>query len=536
MRPTRWAIVAGVFVVAAAGGAVAVWLMRRPADTSDQPAPGSMRARQPAVAGLFYRADGNALSSQVDGFLANAAANRVEQIRAIICPHAGYSYSGQTAAEGFKQLAGRGFRTAVVLAPSHTARFQGASIPKVGAYETPLGRIRLSPKAAHLAKLPPFVWNPAAEVSRPPWWRQASKDLPAFGQDTPHTWEHSLEVELPFLQKVLGDFELVPIVFGEVEPLAVAKALIEHVLDDKTVFVASSDLSHHYAYDEARALDERCVQAILDLRIDEMPLHEACGRGPILALMHMARLKGWRAKLLATCNSGDTSGNKASVVGYAAIAFHEADQQAQPNAQTRPAKEKAVYDAAERKRLLELARRTLVGVVTNRNLPDVDPNDYAGKLSEKKGCFVTLTVGGQLRGCIGHIAPQEPLYSAVMHNAQNAALHDKRFSPVEKNELEKINVEVSVLTVPQRLSCDSPAEMLARLRPGVDGVVLQVGSQQSTYLPQVWEQMPSRLIFLSMLARKAGLPQAVWRSPQAAVWTYQAEAFAEGEGEAHPAH
>ncbi|KKL74167.1 hypothetical protein LCGC14_2067590, partial [marine sediment metagenome] len=346
----------------------------------------------------------------------------------------------------------------------------------------------------------------------------------------PHTWEHSLEVQLPMLQRVLKGFELVPVVFGKADPAAAAEVLIDSVLDDRTIIVASSDLSHYYPDAVARRLDELCVRDIVNLDIEAMARHEACGMKPILTLMHIARRKRWQAKLLATANSADASGDKTRVVGYAAVAF--VDSQG-PNTMTEttnpPPGPAPAYTSAQRQRLLKLARTTLVRVVKTGELPEVDAGDFADELGTAKGCFVTLTVGGQLRGCIGHILPREPLYRAVMECTQSAALRDTRFKPVKPEELDRIEIEISVLTVPQPLAYASPIDLLTKLRPHVDGVLLRVGQAQSTYLPQVWEQMPNKGIFLSTLARKAGLAATGWQDPKAKIWTYQAEAFTESE-------
>jgi len=529
MKAKRSAVLVGVFLLAAFAAAMAVKSTRRPAgQTAPSPAV-AQRVRQPAVAGIFYPADAQTLRKAVDDFLAAAKAPRLEQARGLICPHAGYRFSGSTAAEAYKQLTGRGFQTVVVLAPSHYADFKGASIPDVDAYRTPLGSIPLSPKAKVLAKIRPFVTDPPCRVQRPGWWRQASKEIPAFGDDTPHTWEHSLEVQLPFLQRTLDGFELIPVVMRNADPAAVAKVLAEHVLNDRTLFVASSDLSHYYPYQTAKVLDRQCCQAIVNLDIQDMARQEACGKEPILTLMHLARLKGWQAKLLRYRNSGDTAGDKSSVVGYAAIAFYGPGRPARPASRpaTQPRGPDQTYTPRERDFLLKLARQSLIQTVTSGKLPAMDPRSIADKLKEKKGCFVTLTKDGRLRGCIGHILPQEPLYKAVMHNARSAALMDKRFPPVQPGELDQIEIEISVLTVPKPLAYNSPVELLSQLRPGIDGVLLRVGSHQATYLPQVWRQIPSKGLFLSNLAVKAQLQPSAWKGKDASVWTYQAEAFAE---------
>ncbi|MCX8107915.1 MAG: AmmeMemoRadiSam system protein A, partial [Verrucomicrobiae bacterium] len=369
-------------------------------------------------------------------------------------------------------------------------------------------------RARELSKLKPFVAEGPCRVQRPGWFRQSSRPAPPPGEDTPHTWEHSDEVQVPFLQQVMRGFALVPIIFGSVDPAEVARVLADK-LDDQTLILASSDLSHYYPYDRAKELDKKCVDAICRLDVDAMTDQEACGKDPILCLMHIARQKGWVAKQLDYRNSGDTAGDKSGVVGYAAIAFE--------------ARALASYTKEERKALLELARRSLVEVVTNGRLPTVDPANLPPRCAEEKGCFVTLTKKGALRGCIGNILPSGPLWKAVMENARNAAVRDYRFPPVQKEELRDIEIEISVLTVPQTLKFDSPEDLIRKLRPHKDGVVLELGLRSATYLPQVWEQLPDPVQFLSNLSMKAGAGPDDWRKPGTKVLTYQVEAFKENE-------
>jgi len=475
-----------------------------------------LRVRSPAVAGLFYPAESPELSRMVDGLLANAPAQNIPRLKALVCPHAGYPYSGPTAAIAYKNLAGRGIQTVVILGPSHYAAFAGASVSEADTWQTPLGMVPLSAKAQQLARTSPFVPEPKCFVKRPAWSRQSSKPAPAAGEDTPDTWEHSVEVQVPFLQRVLTHFSILPVVFGEVDPEPAARALAG-VLDEQTVIVASSDLSHYHPYAEARALDNRCVQAICNLDINGMKTEEACGKLPVLTLIYLARLKGWKAQLLDYRNSGDTAGDKSGVVGYAAIAFYE------------PVPES--YAASERKILLDLARRTLACATTNPALAgfEVNAKDLPPRLAETKACFVTLTEGGELRGCIGHILPREPLYRAVVDNARNAATRDPRFLPVQPGEAEKIKIEISVLTEPQPLPFISPDDLLGKLTPAEDGVLLQIGPRGATFLPQVWEQLPDKVEFLNHLAQKAGCAPNDWRGRNVNISTYHVEAFKEAE-------
>jgi hypothetical protein len=244
-----------------------------------------------------------------------------------------------------------------------------------------------------------------------------------------------------------------------------------------------------------------------------------------MTVMHLARQKGWKTKLLDYRNSGDTSGDKTRVVGYAAIAFYSPGTMKQTEKQS----ESATYTKQERKTLLELARKSLKEVVTTGNLPKVDASGFPQKFNEPKGCFVTLTINGMLRGCIGHIMPQQPLYRAVMENAQSSATRDPRFPPVRADELGKIEIEISVLTVPQPLQFSSPEDLLNKLQPHKDGVVLQIAGRGATYLPQVWEQIPDKVEFLNSLAQKAGCPANAWRGPGTQVLIYHAEPFKESE-------
>ena len=308
------------------------------------------KVRPAAVAGLFYPRDRDELAPTIDGFLAQVKPSPMGHVRALICPHAGYEFSGPVAAHSFKQLQGRRYRTVIVLGPSHYAYFEGAALPDADAMATPLGVIPVSADAARLAASSPLAVNPPSRVDRPDWWPRSPAASSASGQDTPHTWEHSIEAELPFLQRTLKDFRLVPIVFGDVDPVKVAKAIDKYV-DDSTLLVVSSDLSHFYSYDEAKRLDEACVKAICDLDIPRMQEQEACGKGPILTLMLLARARGWKTRLLDCRNSGDTSGEKSRVVGYAAIAFYS-DEQAKPSRE--PSRTAAVYREDQRKLLLEL--------------------------------------------------------------------------------------------------------------------------------------------------------------------------------------
>jgi AmmeMemoRadiSam system protein A len=199
-----------------------------------------------------------------------------------------------------------------------------------------------------------------------------------------------------------------------------------------------------------------------------------------------------------------------------------------------PEKAEAQYTREERRYLLQLARQTIQARLMGAAAPAPDPEKLPKKFLEPRGCFVTLTKLGDLRGCIGHIIAQEALYKAVMDNAINAAFRDTRFDPVEAGEEPRLEIEVSVLTAPAPLAFDSPEDLLAKLKPRRDGMVLQIGRRSATFLPQVWEQIPEKEEFLAHLSRKAGCAADAWKGQNVSVSIYHVEAFKEADFKAAP--
>jgi hypothetical protein len=437
---------------------------------------------------------------QLDSFFSKAEVEDISGVRAIVVPHAGYVYSGPVAAYGFKLLQNKSFWKVIILAPSHQYPLSGAAVSNHTHYRTPLGEVAVSPLAAKLRRESDLV----AEL------------------DAAQAKEHSAEIEVPFLQYVLrSDFEIVPVIVGKMNSSELdefADLLIEN-LDDKTLIVASTDLSHYHPYDVAVALDRPCVDAIVAGDFQKASRCEMCGIYPVLTVMRIAQKLNWSAKLLKYANSGDVTGDRSAVVGYASIAFYAPGSGA--------ASEAAGLSAGQKKKLLEVARDSIESYAREKKRlrPEVDDP----VLMEKKGVFVTLEKRGQLRGCIGHLEAIQPLFLDVSENAFNAAFRDSRFRPVSEAELSEITIEVSVLSAPEPINASSSKELLEKLRPGIDGVILEYGSAGATYLPQVWEMLPEKEDFLSSLCEKAGLPADCWRKPGAKFFRYTVTAFKEGE-------
>jgi len=455
---------------------------------------GDKRVRPPAVAGLFYPGEAEALRHRALAFLKNAGGvDMTGKIWGLISPHAGYVYSGGVAAAGYRQI-DPSTKTVILLGPSHRVPLRGASIPDVEAYRTPLGEVPLAKLAATLRALPFF--ESVAEA---------------------HQGEHSLEVQLPFLQIVLKDFQILPILTNRADPKALASVIAPHVGAD-TLVVASSDLSHYHPYDAAVSLDRICTKAVCEGKFSQVPVCKPCGEQAIFTLMHLADIKGWGARLIDYKNSGDTGGDKNRVVGYASIGFVERKELSRTMKET--------LSAQNRKALLKLAR----SAIESKLLKDVKiekPETSSPALTKRGGCFVTLHKHGRLRGCIGTIEPVSSLVECVEANARNAAFHDPRFPPLGAKELSDIDIEVSILSVPEKLSFEDGEDLKRQLEPLVHGVILSRGMHRSTFLPQVWKQVPDKEQFLEHLCLKGGMSPKAWQEPETKVDVYQAEVFGE---------
>lgn len=461
--------------------------------------------RMPVFAGSFYPEKRSELEEKIDRLTRRIKTGQVQKpahtsLKALILPHAGYIYSGQTAAHASLVLKRNQFDKVIVMAPDHRVGLTNAAVSDVVAYETPLGLIKLHDAAAGLRrKSNLFQAVPESDRS-----------------------EHSLEVVLPFLQTYLKDFELIPIVVGRGD-IARITAEIDPLLDERTLLVVSSDLSHYLPYSQATERDQATIRMILNLEIDNLLEREnaACGKIPILMAMSMARRHGWQPLLLHYSNSGDTAGDHRRVVGYTAIAFYGGSAMQGNHDSSRN------LSQHQGQTLIKLARQTIsqkVGRISDK----IDPDSLRDlDFQESRGTFVTLTIDGQLRGCIGSLETTESILEGVRHNAVNAAFSDPRFPKLEAEELDKIEIEVSILTDPQPLEYRDGKDLLSKLRPHVDGVILSKGSASATFLPQVWKQLPQPDKFLSHLCRKAGLPANEWEKGELEILTYQVQYFEE---------
>jgi len=442
--------------------------------------------RPAAVAGTFYPSDPDKLRAAVRRHLAaadaSAAGGADRPPKLLVAPHAGYVYSGDVAALAYASLARwRGRVTRVVLlGPVHRVAVHGLAAPTVRAFETPLGRVPLDLDAL-----------------------DSLRDLRQLVRtDVPHAQEHALEVQLPFLQSVLGGgFTLVPLAVGQASAAEVAEVLERLWGGDETLIVISSDLSHYLPYAQAQARDQATVQRILQFAND-LRGEEACGAAPLNGALRVARRHGLAPRLLGLRNSADAAGTSRAdrdrVVGYGAIAFDHAPEAASEN------------DDALGHSLVTTARQTIARALGVQGSQAGLMADHPA-LRRLGATFVTLHgANGQLRGCVGRLEATRPLGDDVRANALAAAFEDPRFAPLRADEWPRLQIEVSLLDPAEPLRVRSEAEAAAALRPGIDGVVFEWRDVRATLLPQVWRQLPDAADFIAALKRKAGLAAGSW--------------------------
>ena len=444
-----------------------------------------------SVAGLFYPSGPEELAAGVDASLAKAAPVDIAP-KAVIAPHAGHIYSGDIAGAAYSLLARRRgeIRRVVLLGPTHRMPVRGMALSPADAWETPFGSLPVDQGARDaLARQPGVALAPE-----------------------PFVGEHGLEVHLPFVQRALGDVEVVPILVGQP-----AQGQVSDVLDrlwggPETAIIVSSDLSHYHDYETARAKDAETASGIERLQPEVCEGHRACGHFIIDGLLDQARRRDLRVTALDVRNSGDTRGGRDRVVGYGSFAFEYAHS--------------ARLDAAARRTLIDLAREVVrQAALHGGKAPKINIDGQLPRsLLAQRATFVTLNIGGRLRGCRGSMLAHQSLISDVANNAFQSGFGDPRFTPLSADELEQLEFHISILSTPRRIACDSEAALLGALRPDVDGIVLRDGDRRSLFLPSVWAQIPDPAAFIRQLKLKAGLPADHW-SPTFEAYRFVTESF-----------
>ncbi len=467
------------------------------------------------MAGSFYPSDPVALSKMLAEMYSTVEKKALPgRPIGIVAPHAGYMYSGRTAAAAYKHLEGMEYDTVVVISPSHTVFFQGASVYNGGAYQTPIGVVPIDmPLSSRIAQIHPSI----------------------FLSNKGHTGgsvrgEHALEVHLPFLQLVLGKFKLVAIVMGDQE-LSTSQALGETLasaLNGKNaLIVASTDLSHFYSEKDARRLDGQIQKAIENYNPGQ--LHgiissgkgEACGGGPVIATMIATkRLGGEEIVITNYTTSGESSGDFSEVVGYLSAVIVSPRQVKTVNHTmgSLPKKQNDGLTEEDKQYLRDLAKRSIVMGMKGEKLRDEEPPSRI--LKENRGAFVTIKINGNLRGCIGQIRAAQPLYKTVAEMAQAAAFEDPRFMSLTEDEFYDIDIEISVLSPLMKV------DDLNEIKVGRDGLLIRLDMHSGLLLPQVateygWDSTT----FLEQTCLKAGLPKNSYKDKRAEIYRFTADVF-----------
>jgi MEMO1 family protein len=435
--------------------------------------------RQPAVAGTFYPQSHAQLDNMLDEYL-HIDIPEITPPKAIIAPHAGYIYSGPVAASVYANVAKlrTQIKRVVLLGPTHRVYVQGIALPSNSHFATPLGNVSIDTESLNTIATLPYV------------------DY----LDAAHEQEHSLEVHIPFLQKVLDDFTLIPLLVGDASPEQVAKVLAQLWGGDETLIVISSDLSHYLDYESAQKIDHDTTQLIENLDYQHIGPQQACGCMPMRGLLKLAQQKHMSIRTLDLRNSGDTAGTKDRVVGYGAYALFE----------------NRILNKNDKNIIFEVIHKSIEHGLETGNAYIPKTENVAEHLMKKYAVFITLKLNGQLRGCIGTTEAHLPLIEAVAQYAYAAAFSDPRFKPLTKEEYKHVDISLSILTPATPLEFENEEGLINQLRPGEDGLIIEKNNARATFLPVVWESIQSPEQFLFELKRKAGIndfdaPDSAWR-------------------------
>ncbi len=501
--------------------------------------------RSPFFSGQFYPSDPDELKRMTQDFLKNASPEKEQgALIALVSPHAGYIYSGQIAAYSYKLLENKKIDTVILIGSSHRFPLKGISVWPKGFYITPLGKVRIDKDIA-------------ARIYK------SSKSIKFEPQA--HLLEHSLEVQLPFLQSVLEDFKIVPILVNSLEQQEIdeiSKELASLLRNPGVILIASTDLSHYHSYDKAASIDKNTLSAIktgnpVVLRnMVKKGEAELCGEMAVILLLETTKRIHLTPEitLLKYANSGDTAGSKDKVVGYAALSIAIPGSIKSPGAENRDNEKnisplsfdeerqkdfsdeklsirergenklmgEELLNNQEKKKLLQIARASIVSHLLNKELSEINVTEPG--LLEPRGTFVTLHKKGMLRGCIGYIKALMPLYKAVSECAVSAAVKDYRFPPLKQNELEDIDIEISVLTPLKKI------DDIKQIEIGKHGIYILQPPNSGLLLPQVATQYGwDTLTFLAQTCKKAGLPSDAWQKG-ADIYIFSAQIFGEKEG------
>lgn len=422
-----------------------------------------------AFAGKFYPCDREKLDSLLENLLKQSVKDYRIKTRAIIVPHAGYMYSAKTATTAFQYI-DTNTKNFFIIAPSHTTNFSGLAVPSFDYFETPCGNIKVNKALIY-------------EIAE-------RKNADFF--DEAFEKEHSIEVELPFLKKISPDAQIVPVLYGKTDTETIAKLIDDYWINTGNSFVISSDLSHFYSIKDVEKIDNYTAEMIETQNINNFHPLQACGSTGITGLVQFCTKNNFSMIRTALTNSGETAGTTETVVGYGAWIL------------TEESKSNFIKNQFPDMVISICKESILAGIKTGNSL-DVEEKLYPQVFYESGACFVTITINERLRGCIGSIFAHKPLLNDLAQNAYKSAFADTRFTAITEEEFEHIKIAVSLLSEPQPLEFSDEEDLLSKIVPYKDGIIIQDNGHSAVYLPSVWVQLPDKKDFLNSLKQKAGL-------------------------------
>lgn len=421
-----------------------------------------MNIKKANAAGKFYPADKNELLNMIDDFFAVTENSSGYYSRAIIVPHAGYVFSGELAVQGYKYLNPES-KNIFIFAPSHYARLFGCVSCDYDEFETPIGNISVNTDIAGGFAIDNSVFEK----------------------------EHSLEVQLPFIKYFFKDAKIIPVLYGCDDYKNISQIIEKYWGDENNSFVISSDLSHFYPERESAKIDNYTAQLIETGNIRNFDAEQACGAVGVCGLVNFANGNDYSMIRVGLTNSAKTTGNSSKVVGYGSWFLYEG----QKNSYIKECFSDFVIDVCKK------------SILSGFNLGDFETTSYPCVFKQAGASFVTLKLDGVLRGCMGSVIAREPLIENLRTNAHSAAFSDSRFEPLNRKEFDNLDISVSLLSQPERIIFEDEDDLLDKITPYEDGIIIRDGNYQAVYLPVVWEELHDKREFLTSLKLKAGMSE-----------------------------
>lgn len=433
--------------------------------------------KNPSFAGSFYPEKPDEINNLLESYKLDTSVEY--KSKAIIVPHAGIYYSGYAAMAGFLRL--EISENIFIIAPSHHEEFNNIALPEYTYFDTPLGSLEVNNRRI----------------------KEIAENFPCLISNDVFDNEHAIEVQLPFIQnlnspkimsakdfmkeikKIGHKIRIIPVLVGNCDYRLISD-LISTYWEDSS-FIISSDLSHYYSQNECRQIDTYTATIIETGKIESFQEGQACGLTGIMGLVDFANSNECTLIRAMMYNSGDINKESDKVVGYGSWFLY-------------PDTKNAYIEKYYSKYILDSAKSSILEALQGK---EFNPGNIPSVLTQYGASFLTLKLNGMLRGCIGSIFPTKPLILDIIDNAKNAAFHDSRFEPVTERELPYMELNISLLSNIEKITFKDERDLLSKIYPY--GIIISDRNNRAVYLPEVWEQLPNREIFLKSLKEKAGL-------------------------------